>query len=348
MNSAPHSRPVKHRGSIMHDPEITIVVDAGARYGMYPSWRDFGGPLSYFAFEPDCSEADRLRAQINPPGFEVIASALGRTAGQGVLHSTKHRGCSSLLRPDLSSDWFSSYRPDEGEVEQTQSVEIMTIDDFAKERQARVEFLKVDTEGTELDVLKGGEHQVTENVMGVRVNVNFQPAYTGHQLFPEIHCFLASKDFILLNFDYFGKGLPRFDLFRNPDPLTLEVERYGVLTGTDAVWIKPYERIISQEARNSTDLAYTTMKYSYFCYLNHAADVGLDALTQYLSYEDHTFASVQESQLYKALRKTWATYLGRWRVYPDMQWELAQRTFKKAFELDLEPGNKYWELIQSL
>lgn len=59
----------------------TTVIDAGAHYGMHPSWQAFGGDLQYFAFEPDEEEARRLGGQ-RRESFEVIARALGRQAGE--------------------------------------------------------------------------------------------------------------------------------------------------------------------------------------------------------------------------------------------------------------------------
>jgi len=39
----------------------TIVIDAGGRFGVHPSWKKFDGELSYHMFEPDDIEADRLK-----------------------------------------------------------------------------------------------------------------------------------------------------------------------------------------------------------------------------------------------------------------------------------------------
>lgn len=103
-------------------------------------------------------------------------------------------------------------------------------------------------------------------------------------------------------------------------------------------------------AHDGEDLAYLTMKYAYFCILNHAADVGLDTLMSFVTKYHGGFDSrkVVSSTLYLSLRRACAIFLGRWRVYSDAQWELARFTFKTIFGLELEGGNKYWELIQSL
>jgi FkbM family methyltransferase len=305
--------------------------------------------LRYFAFEPDKREAERLRQQSQHSGFEVIDWGLAKENGERDLHITKHRGCCSLLEVDPESEWFKRYRPGEGEVESIVRIKTCSVDGFAKTKGLQIDFLKVDTEGTELEVLEGSEEQLLSNVLGVRTGVNFQQVYKNQPLFPEVHNYLAAKHFFLLNLDYFGRGVPRYGLFRNPDPLSLDNERYGVLVGTDGVWLKEYDWVCEQCNQNTGALAYATLKYAYFCLLNHAADVGLDTLMTFVTELKGTFSTeVASSQLFLALRRTYATFLGRWRAYPDTQWELARSTFKTLFSLELEGGNKYWEFIQSL
>ncbi len=328
----------------------TTVIDAGARYGMHPSWRGFGGSLRYLAFEPDPQEAKRLREQRHPPGFEVIEQGLAKGHGTRQLRITRHRGYSSFLEIDRRCEWFARYRPgEESEVETIVRVPTCSIDHVAHTRKLRVDFLKVDTEGTELDVLEGAAKQLGSDIMGVRANVNFQPVHRHQSLFTDIQTYLTAKGFMLLNMDYVGRGIPHYGLFRNPDPLLLDQERYGVLLATDVVWLKPAAWLFERYRHEADACAYAVLKYAYFCLLNHAADVGLNVLTRFVTERHGTFRSrVESSELYRAFRRKCATFLGRWRVYPDAQWELACSTFKTVFGLELASGSGYWELIQRL
>jgi len=330
------------------DLATTVVIDAGGRYGMHPSWQAFGGDLHYFAFEPDAAEAERLQGQ-SREGFEVVPRALGRRPEERDLRLTRHRGCSSFLEVDPESDWFGRYRPGEGQLETTVRVAVESVDGFAAARGLRADFLKVDTEGTELDVLEGAERQLADHVMAVRVNVNFQPAYKGQALFCDVHGYLEARGFFLLNLDYFGRGIPCYGLVRNPDPLSPDAERYGVLVATDGVWIKRHRQVRESCGGDAATEAYWTMKYAYFCLLNHAPDLAFETLTRFVGERPGAFGvDIAESGLYRALRRACATFLGRWRVYPDAQWDLARSTFRQVFELELEAGSKYWELIQRL
>jgi len=283
------------------------------------------------------------------PGFEVIETALAREAGERDLYITKHRGYCSFLEPDLESEWFRRYRPGEGEVESVVRVKTCSVDEFASARRLDVDFLKVDTEGTELEVLQGAARQLSSTVQGIRVNVNFQACYRNHSLFPEVHDYLVAKGFFLLNLDYFGRGVPRNGLFRKPDPLSQDDLRYGILIGTDGVWLKHYDRLCEQYKTEERGLAYATLKYAYFCMLNYAPDVGFDTLLNFVRDRNGVFGSeVIGSELYRALRRACAQFLGNYRVYPDFQWDLARSFLKTIFGLELEAGHKYWELIQRL
>ncbi len=58
--------------------------------------------------------------------------------------------------------------------------------------------------------------------------------------------------------------------------------------------------------------------------------------------------AVAGSPLYRYVRRTCAEFIGRWRTYPDAQWETCRDMFRTIFGLELEGGHRYWELIQGL
>src|ERR1700739_3851428 len=89
--------------------DTTIVADVGARYGMHPSWSGYEAPLHYIAFEPDSEEATRLRGIYqNKKTFcnEWLEASLDKQIVQRDFHLLKHRGLSSCLKPDLTSECF--------------------------------------------------------------------------------------------------------------------------------------------------------------------------------------------------------------------------------------------------
>ena len=143
--------------------------------------------------------------------------------------------------------------------------------------------------------------------------------------------------------------MPRNPFYRNPDPLSADNDRYGVLTATDGIWMKDYGHIVDRCGGDADLLASSTLKYSYFCFLNNAPDVGLNVLESCFSQHHQIMSDeVFSSQLYRECRRVCAEFLGRWRVVSGSQWEKARRLFGVIFHMQLEGGNKYWEFIQKL
>ena len=322
--------------------DLTVVADIGARYGMHPSWNGFDAPMRYIAFEPDTEEADRLRAIYTDNAifsYEVHETALDRQTGERDFHLLKHRGLSSCLKPDLTSECFRHLKPGQAEIEKILKIKTERTDDFFKKLGVMPDFLKVDTEGTEHDVIEGCEAMLEMSVLGIRSSCNFQPCFIGQKLFSESHDYLMARGYVLLNLDYKGYGYPRLGLFRKPDPIENEDFRYGILVAADAVWIRKPEKIAGQFKGAAATIA--AMKLSYFCFLNNAPDFAVDLLREE-AVAKRLKPDVQETLLYKTLRLRTARFLGRYRTVPDEQWDRARGIFTSIFGVELGGGSDFY------
>jgi FkbM family methyltransferase len=325
--------------------DLTIVADIGARYGIHPSWNGYDAPLRYIAFEPDSDEACRLRGLYKDSAifrYEVLETALDKQKGQRDFHLLKHRGLSSCLKPDLNSECFRYLKPGQAEIEKIIKIETERADDVFANLGLVPDFLKVDTEGTEQDVVEGCERLLSQGVLGVRLSCNFQPCFIGQRLFSDSHDYLTARGFVLLNLDYKGFGYPRLGLFRKPDPTESEDHRYGILVAADAVWIRKPENI----ARLLSDdqATFARLKLAAFCLFNNAPDVGVDILRE--SAESRQLSeAVKAARLYKMLRLKCARFLGRYRTVPDEQWERASGIFRSIFGNALLGGSDFFPQV---
>jgi len=218
-----------------------------------------------------------------------------------------------------------------------------TIDLLAHENGLSFGFLKVDTEGTEHDVILGAEQQIARSVIGIRSSCNFQPCFFGQKLFSETHDYLVRHGFVLLNLDYFGYGYPRLSLTRKPDPVMPEDGRYGTLVACDAVWIRRPEWLAERFGPEGAPADDTVaLKRAYFFFLNNAPDVGLDDLRLHIVRTGRPIdPAVRGSRLFLGLRFSAAHHLGRWRTLPDRQWEEARQLFQGIFGEDLAEGSEF-------
>lgn len=328
--------------------DLTVVADVGARYGVHPSWNGFQAPLRYIAFEPDGEEAERLRHAVKPSthmSYEVLESALDREEGVRDFHLLRHRGLSSFLKPNLSSECFRHLKPGQAEIDRIVPIQTRRLDAVFDDLGIIPDFLKVDTEGTEHDVIEGTSGLLGNGVLGIRSSCNFQPCFHGQRLFSESHDFLLRFGFVLLNLDYKGYGYPRLGLFRKPDPIESEDFRYGFLVAADAVWIIDPNRLGETLQGAAREIA--ILKLSYFCMLNNAPDVAVDLLREQAASAGFGEA-IQATLLFRSLRLKIARFLGRWRTVPDDQWEKARGLYDGIFGEALAGGSEFYPQVHRM
>jgi len=176
-----------------------VYVDCGARGSALPSWLRPAKTARYIGIEADAAECERLTAR-QKPRHEYIAAALGRSAEARTLYVTKNPACSSLLRPNSEllapfgemSDFFI--------VEREVAVSTIPLDMcLARHSITSVDFLELDTQGAELEVLEGAERVLDASVLGLLIEVEFAPMYHDQPLFGDVDRFMRSRGFELFD-----------------------------------------------------------------------------------------------------------------------------------------------------
>ena len=133
-------------------PGIT-VLDIGAYYGLYTltASEKVGNQGRVIAFEPAPFQRKRLRLHLRlnrRKNVRVEEVALGAVEGEETFFSVlgESAGFSSLRRPEV------------GATVKPIRVPVTTLDNYLRLRSIRtVDLIKIDVEGGELDVFKGGE-----------------------------------------------------------------------------------------------------------------------------------------------------------------------------------------------
>ena len=205
-------------------------IDIGARGGPPNNWLKLARQMNYLCFEPDPVEAEALRLVFSrSPNFRGVVSecALGATSGSATLYLTHSRPCSSLLKPN--SDLLNTcVHRDLFRVEQELSLQTGTLDAELQRLGSIGDFIKIDVQGYELEVLKGGE-QAVSNSIGCELEVSFIEIYKNQPLFAEVDQWMRARDFFLAD-------LERFWWRRSAAPA--EIQRRGTLAYGNAVYLK--------------------------------------------------------------------------------------------------------------
>lgn len=193
-------------GVFENDP--LTIVDVGARGGIEGHWRVFGNCLKAIAFEPDKSECDRLNA-LND-GVTYLPFALSRDGGPRDLHIAGHHASSSFF-PNKREfvDRFTN-----SEMVKVQSVTRVDTVTLAQALETNgipnIDFIKLDVEGAELEVLEGSGRYIS-NLLGIVSEVRFTRRLSGCPTFADLEKFCEANGFELHDLDVYRhsrKALP--------------------------------------------------------------------------------------------------------------------------------------------
>ena len=300
----------------------TTVIDAGGRYGLHPNWKLFSGELGYFLFEPDFLEVQRLKEKYRSRTGEVFIydRALGKECGELEINFFHNRAMSTSVARHKDFITFVGEKKGETKVVRKEKVLMTTIDEFCSGKKFDVDFLKLDTEGTEFQILGGGVGQLNNSVMGVRCEVNFDHVFKGMPIFSTIHDFMLQHDFFLLNLGYRGQGYPL-------NEFVSVNSQYGIIRDCDAVWLKRKAVLFSRSFKAAQETGVKVLKYAAFCLLNMASDVAVDVLLEARQNQGLDFTDLKDTRLYSFMD------VQLHRLFYSLKWQPAQslKKHRKAY-----------------
>jgi len=217
-----------------------VYVDCGARGQAGKRFLRVFRRAQYLGFEPDAAECARLTAR-KKKRRRYFPAALGGREETRCFYLTQSPACASLLRPNPAVvNRFLDCAP-LFEVTEQREVRTVTLDGYLRsEGVTRVDVLKLDTQGSELDILRGAERFLGEGVLAVEVEVEFAPLYTDQPLFGDIDQYLR------------GHGLRLFDLARyrgRRTTLTRDQRTRGQLLWGQALYLRDHEQLPTPQAR---------------------------------------------------------------------------------------------------
>jgi FkbM family methyltransferase len=146
--------------------QVDCVLDVGANEGQYHDFLrgrcGFKGLIVSFEPTPDAVRVLGRRASADPL-WVIEPVALGAAAGEGQFHLMAGSEFSSFLKPTSTEDGrFET----QNQIVQSLTVEVRTVDavlpDLRRRFGFRAPFLKLDTQGYDLEVVKGATSSLSE------------------------------------------------------------------------------------------------------------------------------------------------------------------------------------------
>ena len=178
-------------------PHTPQIFDIGANRGQ--SLAEYGSQFSQasvYCFEPNPKLTEYIQKVadgLNGVHTTVFPIALGPENGSAQFHEFSDDGVSSFLEPE---DFLAPLNTESWVLDSSYSVQIKTIDGMVNEIRSCPDILKIDTQGFDLEVLKGGINALSEgNISIIGVECYFAKNYKGQSYFWDIAKFLETHNY---------------------------------------------------------------------------------------------------------------------------------------------------------
>lgn len=188
---------VRHKGkSLFSDiryelPNFTprVIFDVGANIGQSArAYKRHFPSAQIHCFEPAQDTYKTLTSNLSQFGnIQCYRLALSNNSGNARLHNTGASAHFFLTTPD---------------DENSEEVQLETIDSFCKDQQIdHIDFLKIDTEGSDFDVLEGALSMIEQKrVSMIQVECSTNKQNTTHEPLQRFQDFMESHGYLLFNF----------------------------------------------------------------------------------------------------------------------------------------------------
>lgn len=172
----------QHLANLLAQQEINLVIDVGANVGQFAkSLRRLGYKGTIASFEPLQQVYRELKASSDlDPGWHAHQLALGAEETIATMHCYAGSDFSSMLPvTDFARERFK-WRTDHKGVEDVRVRNLSSIwaDTVATSGSPTRAFLKLDTQGFDLEVLAGAE-DVIDNIHIIQTELSLKSVYAG-------------------------------------------------------------------------------------------------------------------------------------------------------------------------
>ena len=273
------------------------LLDIGARGGIGQPWDSIkGSDLNVILVEPDPIEAELLMQKHQG---DVLPYALWSEETKLTLNINNSPGTSSVLEPNMP--FLKQF--DESQRFEAKSkilISTKTIDGlFINSKLTDVDFMKIDIQGAELNVLKGGVNYLKNNLVGLESEVEFSTIYQNQPLFSELEIFVRQE--LGLELWDIRKTYWKYSQKRYKNPIK------GRLIFGDALFLRPLSNLDDwllgmdkEKAKTKLNmLIATSLTYGYLDYAY--AILNAEFINKYMNDEDKENFRVNIDKLHRSI-----------------------------------------------
>lgn len=273
--------------------------------------RNFDDDIVHITYEADAACAAEMQRDRSRTNFHVLPIALGRSDGEATLHITTNPYGSSLYRPNPRyAAWYGEVYPNPSgvydaifdswcRVEREVPIRTAALDSlFARGEvplSAGPDFLSLDTQGSEADIIDGAARSIAANVLAIATEIEFHQIYESQPLFSQILDRLLPMGFHFAGFQHIADEL-------SPRRAPLGQRGRGFLAFGDALFLRRIEDLPAMAGGNQAKLCTLAFKAAFvgvvFGYIEYALDA-LDLAVELSA--DHAPPELQDRVYYRML-----------------------------------------------
>lgn len=247
------------------------VLDVGAIGDMDWPFNSYKKEINFIKIDPQFSSHDHSDSK-----FKSVLWNINETLEMNIFNTKE---TSSLYPPNLN---FLSYFPEVSRfnIVKKEKFETVTIDNMVQQNNINnLDFIKIDTQGAELNIIKGGEKFLSKNIVGLQIEVEFERIYEKQPLFSEVDSFIRNN----LNLSLWDLDL-RY--FKYKSKHIKNINKKGRLIYANALYLRSIENL--SEWLGELDSQFIKSKlYSLF------------KISLFYGYLDYCFALI-ESEAFKS------------------------------------------------
>jgi FkbM family methyltransferase len=217
--------PILKKNGLLEHIHVTVCIVGSRKIDQNDDystrgWELFSPNMSIYGFDADADACDVANADLEKRQIgwteKHFPIALGKAAEERTLYVTKASMCSSLYPPNEPYLARIAGLTEAVSLDFSFEIDTITLDQFCQEEDINeIDYLQIDVQGADLDVLRGATNILNRSVLGIQIEVEFSHLYIGQPLFADVDSFLRKSDFTL--FDVIRDDISK--QYKSPDNL---------------------------------------------------------------------------------------------------------------------------------
>jgi len=233
----------------------------------------FAGDIHHVFYEADTDCTDQIERANQQEQVTVLPLCIGKAKGKREFNIDYDPFMSSLLEIDKDYSDYTLFTldpikgpmdyliGDTGRTMEKRLLEMISLDDLygAGSSPAPLpDFLSMDTQGGEYEILEGALQTLQSSVLAVRLEVEFQPIYKDQKLFGDLYGFMQSKGF------RFVKFLEIHEMHPSREPLGLRAA--GFDTFGEALFFREPQMLLAEADQAARYLKLLKLTFIAICF----------------------------------------------------------------------------------